>query len=192
MRALFLVGRQVYLRGLEQADLGAMVEWINDDEVTRLLYRGDRPAQLDLLVEEWERERRDPACTAFAVCDKQDDRFLGTTGLYGIHPIMRYAEFRVFIGDKAWWNRGIGTECARLMVVYGLEKLNLNKIWLGVNADNVGGVRAYEKAGFVHEGVLRQEQYRNLRYYDVVRMSILRSEYAARRDGYLERDREVE
>lgn len=192
MRSPFVVGRHVYLRGLEKADLGAMVEWINDDEVTRLLYRGDRPAHLDLLVEEWERERRDPVCAVFAVCDKQDDRFIGTTGLYGIQWIMRYAEFRVFLGDKACWNRGLGTECAKLMVAYGLEKLNLNKIWLGVNADNVGGVRAYEKAGFVREGVLRQEQYRDFRYYDVVRMSILRSEYAARRDGYLGRDREAE
>jgi RimJ/RimL family protein N-acetyltransferase len=90
---------------------------------------------------------------------------------------MRNASFRVFIGDKLSWDRGIGTDCARLMLRYGFEKLNLNRIWLGVNAANERAVRAYEKAGFVREGLLRQEQFRNARYYDVVRMAVLREEY---------------
>jgi ribosomal-protein-alanine N-acetyltransferase len=191
MKAPFMMGQQVYLRGLERSDLAAMVDWINDNEVTRLLFMGDRPANLELLEEQWEQEQRSQNEVVFAVCGKEDDTFIGTTGLYSINWIMRTAEFRIFLGNKAYWNRGIGTECTKLMVVYGFEKLNLNRIWLGVNADNIGGVRAYEKAGFVREGILRQEQYRNFRYYDVVRMSMLRSEYEKLREGYLERERKV-
>lgn len=191
MKAPFMVGRQVYLRGLERADLAAMVEWINDHDVTRLLFMGERPANIELLEEQWERDQRSQNEVVFAVCDKEDNTSIGTTGLYSINWIMRTAEFRIFLGNKAYWNRGIGTECTKLMVVYGFEKLNLNRIWMGVNTDNIGGVRAYEKAGFVREGVLRQEQYRNLRYYDVIRMSMLRGEYEELREGYLEREREV-
>jgi RimJ/RimL family protein N-acetyltransferase len=191
MKAPFMMGQQVYLRGLERSDLAAMVDWINDNEVTRLLFMGDRPANLELLEEQWEQEQRSQNEVVFAVCGKEDDTFIGTTGLYSINWIMRTAEFRIFLGNKAYWNRGIGTECTKLMVVYGFEKLNLNRIWLGVNADNIGGVRAYEKAGFVHEGVLRQVQYRNFRYYDGISMSMLRSEYEQLRGGYLEREREV-
>ncbi len=77
------------------------------------------------------------------------------------------------------------------MVVHGFEKLNLNRIYLGVNAENKSGVRAYEKSGFTREGVLRQEQYRNFRYYDVIRMGILRSDYEKLREGYLERESEI-
>ena len=55
--------------------------------------------------------------------------------------------------------------------------LSNNRIWLGVNAANERAVRAYEKAGFVKEGLLRQEQFRNGRYDDVVRMAVLRDEY---------------
>lgn len=190
MTTPFLSGRRVVLRGIVKSDLTLMAPWLDDEEVTRLLFRGLRPAHEATLEEEWERESRDPAIVNFAVCDRADGTFIGTTGLFGVNWVMRFGEFRVFIGDKKYWNRGIGTECAKLMVVYGMEKLNLNKVWLGVNAANAGGARAYEKAGFVREGVLRQEQYRNFEYYDVIRMSILRSEYAARREGYLERDRE--
>lgn len=191
MKEPFMVGRQVYVRGLERADLPTMVRWINDAEVTRLLFMGDRPATIERLTEQWEQESRSSRDIVFAICTREDDTFIGTTGLYTVNWIMRTAEFRIFLGEKSFWNRGIGTEVTKLMVVYGFEKLNLNRIWLGVNAENKGGVRAYEKAGFVHEGILRQEQYRNFQYYDVVRMGLLRSEYEKMREGYLERDREV-
>jgi len=191
MKTPFAVGKRIYLRGLERTDLEAMVAWINDHEVTRLMFTGDRPACLELLEEQWEQAQGNPKEIAFAVCDNEGDTFIGTTGLYSINWIMRNAEFRVFLGNKAYWNQGIGTECTKLMVVYGFEKLDLNRIWLGVNSENIGAVRAYEKAGFVREGVLRQEQYRNFRYYDVTRMSMLRSEYEKLREGYLERGREV-
>jgi RimJ/RimL family protein N-acetyltransferase len=42
---------------------------------------------------------------------------------------------------------------------------------------NLGGIRAYEKAGFVHEGRMRQAEYRAGRYLDVLLMSVLRSDY---------------
>jgi RimJ/RimL family protein N-acetyltransferase len=38
-------------------------------------------------------------------------------------------------------------------------------------------VKSYEKSGFKREGVLRQEIYRNGKYYDAIRMSVLRQEY---------------
>ncbi|MGD0697459.1 MAG: GNAT family protein [Terriglobia bacterium] len=185
MKAPFMVGNQVYLRSYERADLTLMADFLHDDDVTRLLFMGLLPSNIELLNEQWEQDQRNPNQVAFAVCDKQSDEFIGTTGLYGVHWVMRTAEFRVFLGNKKFWNLGIGTDCTKMMVVYGFDKLNLNKVWLGVNAENKGGVRAYEKAGMVREGVLRQEQYRNFRYYDAIRMSMLRSEYEKVRDGYL-------
>jgi len=185
MNSPFIFGTLACLRGYERADLPFMAEWLNDSEVTELLFQGLRPSNLETMTEQWEQLQRSENDVVFAVCDRESAAFLGTTGLYGINWVMRTAEFRVFIGNKEFWNRGIGTECTKLMVVYGFEKLNLNKVWLGVNAENKAGVRAYEKAGMVREGILRQEQYRNFRYYDAIRMSLLRSEYEKLRDGYL-------
>jgi RimJ/RimL family protein N-acetyltransferase len=173
----FIEGNVIYCRGLRQEDSVAMSNWLNDDDVTRLLYQGLRPMSAAAVWDIWSREQADNNTFPLAVCRKQDGAFVGTTGLYDLQWVMRSASFRVFIGDKGSWDRGIGTECARLMVRYGFEKLNLNRVWLGVNAANERAVRAYEKAGFVREGVLRQEQFRNGRYYDVVRMGVLRDEY---------------
>ena len=186
MRQPFLIGKQVYVRGVECADLPAMIEWVNDHDATKYMFTGDRPALLERLQERWEAERESHNTIPFAVCTKNDDTFVGTTGLYEIQWIMRTAEFRIFLGAKNHWNRGIGTECARLMLVYAFDKLNLNRVQLGVNAANEGAVRSYEKSGFLREGVLREEQYRNFRYYDVIRMAMLRREYETLRDQILE------
>lgn len=191
MKAPFMIGRHIYVRGLERSDLPHLIPWINDSDVTSLLFTGDRPATIERVTEQWESDLRQGSIPFAVYASGDGEAFLGTAGLYSINWIARSAEFRVFIGDKTVWNRGVGTEATRLMVVYAFEKLNLNRVWLGVNTENLGAVKAYEKAGFVHEGVLRQEQYRNFRYYDVRRMSILRTEYDDRRTGYLEHGREL-
>jgi RimJ/RimL family protein N-acetyltransferase len=171
----FLAGEVVECRRLADEHAPAFSEWLNDDAVTRLLFQGWRPLAPPAVAEMWQREAQDQNTISLAVY--RGGRFIGTTGLYQIQWVMRSAEFRVFIGDKVSWDKGVGTDCARLMCRYGFDKLNMNRVWLGVNAANERAVRAYEKAGFAREGVLRQEQYRNGRYYDVIRMGMLRSEY---------------
>jgi RimJ/RimL family protein N-acetyltransferase len=55
--------------------------------------------------------------------------------------------------------------------------MNLNRIWLRVLGTNLRAVRCYEKTGFIHEGAMREAEFRENRYIDVVIMSILRSEW---------------
>ena len=67
------------------------------------------------------------------------------------------------------------------MVEYAFGTLNLNRIWLSCFADNARAIRAYEKVGFRREGVLRQEMYREGRYWDSLLMAILREDWDALR-----------
>ena len=174
----FAVGEKIYLRGLEKNDLtGNMFQWANDSEVTSYMFMGVIPNSMELLEEEYEQLIKSKNDVVFAVVDKGTDIHIGNVGLYGINWISRTAEFRIIIGEKKYWNKDYGTEATKLTVEYGFEKLNLNKVWLGVNAEHTSAIKAYENAGFVREGILRQEIYRNGKYYDAVRMSILREEY---------------
>ncbi len=56
---------------------------------------------------------------------------------------------------------------------------HLNRVQLQVYAYNRRGIRAYEKAGFRREGVLRQEHMHDGRFWDTVVMAILREEWEA-------------
>ncbi len=174
----FSSGDKLYLRGLVHADLGGnMARWADDAAVTEFMFMGAMPNTPEALVREYDRVASSPNDVAFAVVDRASDSHIGNVGLYAINWVSRLAEFRIAIGEKNYWGRGYGTEATRLTLAYGFRHLNLNCIFLGVNAEHTAAIRSYQKAGFVHEGGMRQIIYRNGRYYDGVRMSVLRDEY---------------
>ncbi|WP_193367113.1 GNAT family N-acetyltransferase [Pelagibius marinus] len=55
-----------------------------------------------------------------------------------------------------YWGRGLGTEAARALVVFGFEKLEAEALQSGHFADNPASGRVLEKAGFAANGIARQ------------------------------------
>ncbi|HWI52752.1 MAG TPA: GNAT family protein [Symbiobacteriaceae bacterium] len=155
--------------------------WLNDPATTR--YLGMRPA---LISREEVRQYLEASAASskefaeFAV-ETLDGRHIGGTCLRGFNHTARSAEFGICIGEAEFRGCGYGTEVTRLMVQIGFEQFNLNRIWLTVNAQNPAGVRAYEKAGFVLEGTLREYGFGHGGYYDAHLMAVLRKEYEVRK-----------
>jgi diamine N-acetyltransferase len=108
---------------------------------------------------------------------RRGDLHIGTTGLHAIDWRRRMACFGIEIGRKEEWGKGHGTEATELMVRYAFHTLNLNRVWLHVYEFNERGIRAYERVGFKHEATLRQDCYRDGRFWDVHHMGILRAEW---------------
>jgi RimJ/RimL family protein N-acetyltransferase len=178
MNIRFYEGERIYFRPIEFEDEALLRAWINDPRNWATLCRCT-PVNAARERDWIDKLYRDTHDVVFGVCIKENDRLIGTTGLHRADPIRRCAEFGIALGDVASQNRGFGTEATALTVRYGFEVLNLNRIALGVLADNARARRAYEKAGFVQEGVLRQAFYRHGRWIDEVRYAILRDEWEA-------------
>lgn len=154
-----------------------MVRWVNDREVTRYLYRGTFPGNEKAFQEEFANLKNSTTEIQLAICLKESGEYIGATGLHAINWVARNAEFRILIGEKSAWGKGAGSEALQLMTSYGIEILNFNKVWLGVNESNQKAYKSYLKSGYVEEGRLRQEIFRNGQYFDAIRMSLLKSEY---------------
>jgi RimJ/RimL family protein N-acetyltransferase len=107
---------------------------------------------------------------------------IGNTGLHDVDAVNRTAEFGIVIGEKDYWNRGYGTKATKLTLRHGFENLNLNRIYLEVFETNPRAMKAYESAGFMREGILRQAIFKNSRYIDVILMSILQSEWMKQKE----------
>lgn len=164
-------------------DLDDRYRWMNDPAVVKHL--GVRPARLsrDEVKRFLETVASSAADMAEFAIETLDGRHIGGTQLRRFDHVSRSAEFAIVIGETEYRGKGYGTEATRLMARIGFEEYNLNRIWLTVWADNAGAVRAYEKAGFTREGVLRDYAFANGRYYDGVMMSILRREYESGKGG---------
>lgn len=180
MSIQFLTGQDTILRPLERGEYcAAMLEWVNDNLATQFMATGTLPATREEIEKSYDAILAAQGEIVLAVIAKKEGQYIGNVGLYQINWLTRSAEYRIFLGHNSFRGKGIGTEAARLVTTYAFERLNLNKVWLGVNEDNTGAIKSYEKAGFVREGILRQEIYRNGRYYNAIRMSILREEHNA-------------
>ncbi len=172
MKKAFLEGKKVYLRGLEEKDLDALHEWLHDSEVTKLLFQGDRPPSMQFLKNSFEDDRK-KGNVVFAILDKETDSMIGWAGLYDFDWISRKAEIRFFLGEKKMWNRGYTTETVSLIIDYGFDKLNLHRIYGGTNEENVGSSSIFGKLGFMDEGKLVDDHFRNGRYYNSLRFGLL-------------------
>ncbi len=174
-----LYGKRIRLRGNERSDLPKFVEWLNDPDVRRYLSKSMPISQA--VEEHWfETMLKRPAeehSLGIEIKDKVGWKLIGNCGFFDLNWRTRSAEVGLFIGEKSCWNKGYGTEVMRLLLQQGFGTLNLNRIYLRVDTENLGGVRAYEKAGFIQEACLRQADYREGRYCDDLIMSVLRSDW---------------
>ncbi|MDB5079378.1 MAG: acetyltransferase, family [Chloroflexi bacterium] len=72
--------------------------------------------------------------------------------------------------------KGYGVEAQALLAAYLFANYNIVRVQASTDIENLPEQRALEKAGFTREGVIRQAQWRNGAYHDLVLYSKLRGE----------------
>ncbi len=162
------------LRPFEREDAECYRTWVNDEEIAGLVDRVRPVTRLE--HEAWYEAlvRSDRTC-AFAVDRRDNERFIGLAWLHGVEWRHRRAEVRIVLGDRESWGKGYGTDALRVLVSIAFGPMGLEKLWAEALATNGRAVAAFERAGFVREGVLRQDRIHTGGRVDVVRLGILRS-----------------
>ncbi len=113
-----------------------------------------------------------------------DGRFIGHLRLHRINWQDRNAALAIGIFDRRFWSHGYGSEAIRLLLGYAFDTLSLHRVGLRVLEYNARAIRAYEKCGFVREGIERESKQVDGRWYSDVMMSILASELKALSTGW--------
>jgi diamine N-acetyltransferase len=172
-------GKRVRLCAIERTDLPRFVTWLNDPEVIRgmLMVSPMSMAQEEGWFERLKNRPVEEHPLLIQIYTDEGWLPIGNIGLHNLNWISREAEVGIVIGEKQFWSQGYGADAMRLMLRHAFNHLNLNRVFLHVYSNNPRAVRSYEKAGFVHEGRLRQAQYREGQYVDILVMSVLRSEW---------------
>lgn len=122
-----------------------------------------------------------PNSYLFRLRTLDEDRMIGIGALGDVQWVHRTAMLGIAIGDPAYWSRGYGSDAIFLLLRYGFEELNLHRVSLTTISFNVRAQRAFEKAGFVREGVQRDTIERAGQRYDLLHYGMLRREWFSRR-----------
>jgi RimJ/RimL family protein N-acetyltransferase len=172
----------VRLRPVQAGDAEGRQRWLNDREVTLYYSRGYPVSRIEQEV--WLDQASKQTSPPFVVLaiETLDGRHIGIINLDGIHLEDRSAELGIMIGEKDSWNRGYGTDAIVTLLRFAFDEINLNRIWLDVNAENGRAIACYLKCGFVEEARLRQHRYKEGRYSDTLIMAVLAEEYRGRHD----------
>ena len=170
-------GERVFLRPFEKTDAAVYHRWRVDADVAEL---AGLPLPLSLGEVEHRIAEKDAEGThAFLICLLADERPIGEGLLFDVDRRNGSAQLGIFIGEKDEWGRGYGTDAVNALVDFGFASLRLERVWLEVWTENARALRAYQKAGFVHEGTLRHDRYEGGRFTDGHVMSIVRDEWLA-------------
>lgn len=178
MRRPFLIGERLYLRLLEESDVGEeYLGWLNDYEVTRYLEAGKFPSTPEDVRKYVEHYRNSKTDLIFAILDRETNQHIGNVSLNRINFIHRTADTGLLIGQKDFWGKGYAFEAWSLLIEYAFQRLGLRKIVAGAVADNIASIVTLEKLGFKVEGTLRREFFVDGEYYDSVRLGLFRDEF---------------
>jgi RimJ/RimL family protein N-acetyltransferase len=175
-RRFMIAGEHVILRAFERDDAERCYRWMNDPSIVRTL-KSRYPIAFQNELEWLERAMHPPASERHFAIERKDDRnHIGNASLQEIEWVSRTASFGLFIGEPSAWNRGFGTDAIRTLVRFAFEEMNLRKLRIPVFEYNDRARHVLEAQGFVEEGRLRREFYREGTYHDILILSVFREE----------------
>jgi RimJ/RimL family protein N-acetyltransferase len=140
----------------------------------------DSSAKIEGCIEN-RRNRQNEASRIIA--DAQAEIHLWQVELCQVDLRVRCAEFAIMIGDRERCGNWVGKLASCAVVQCGFRKLNVTRISLTVLVHNLREICLDESLEFVCEGVLRQAQYDNDRYPDLVCYSILCDKFEEKVDA---------
>lgn len=159
------------VRELEPSDKKLLVSWLNDPLVLTYYAGRDSPHNMDRVEEDFYQE--DPAVRCIIEFHHQPIGYIQFYELgeeerfeYGYSdPNEKIYGTDQFIGDTAYWDKGIGKQLVKSMLDYLLDVRKADRVVMDPQQWNVRAISCYERCGFtkvkeliaheMHEGQLR-------------------------------------
>lgn len=167
------------MRPIKMDDAPRFVKWFNDKSVNKFLL-------IRHLALPWERKyikrrlKNPPKGNLHFCIDTKAGEHIGACSLDDIQKNNRRAEIGIVIGDKRYWNQGLGTDALTILISYAFNKLKLHRLSLDVYDYNQRALRLYKKLGFKKEGVAREGNFWNGKFWNYYRMGLLDREWKRR------------
>lgn len=173
-----LLTERLLLRSLTLDDASTIEALAGDYEVAKSTLNIPHPypeGSAKVFIESILDAEKDDRIAAFGILHKKSNLLIGIINLNLSEPFNR-GELAYWIG-KDFWGRGYGTEATKVLLDYGFDHLQLNRIFAASFTSNPGSWRIMEKAVLKYEGTLKQHVARFGQYHDLDYYGILREEF---------------
>lgn len=144
----------ISIRKFEFNDIELKIKWINDPQNNRYLHY-DLPLEYEKTVA-WYEKNKDRTDRYDAVI-QVDGVAVGLIGLLFIDNKNKKAEYYISMGEQRFKGKGVAKQASKLLIDYAFNTLNLYKLYLYTETENVPAQKLFEALGFQREGVLKND-----------------------------------
>ena len=172
-------GNIIGLRAVEKEDLVLLKNWRNIPEF-RKCFREVRELNMNNQELWFEKScNNNPNNFMFIIQDINKKEPIGACGLLYVNWIIRSADFSFYIGKDNLYidDKGFAKEAAQLLIEYGFNSLNLNKLWMELYEFDVKKIKFFtEYFNFSKDGFLRDNCFEDGKYWNSFIISLLRKD----------------
>ena len=171
----------VSLIKLSDEHLEKIMKWRMLPEVTKYMYT-DPNITIKQQKSWFEQISNDASVIYWVIC--VDANPVGLLNLYDIDLANSRCAWAYYIGQPETRGKGIGTILECNIYDYVFIKLGLNKLWCEVLSTNTKVINIHKKFGSKVEGILKDHIIKNEEKLEIVRMAILKNEWAEIRSSF--------
>ncbi|WP_430882860.1 GNAT family N-acetyltransferase [Fusibacter sp. JL216-2] len=169
MHSYLMIGEKIKVRKTENGDLNYIMQTEQDAMHTKFIGQNSPEEHLAMM--------KHPDIIHLIIEENASKSPVGYMILAGLKNIDHAVEIRrIAVSVK---EQGYGSEALNLAIKMAFEEMNAHRVWLDVRVHNKIAQKAYESAGFVYEGILRDAARLGDKYESVKIYSMLRPEYEA-------------
>ena len=150
---------RILIREMEPADANDIFEYAKDSD--SFVFTDGFPSELDevkFMINIWKTEAYESKqFIRWSIVLKADNKVIG--GIYLFEPVGNdESGYRMDIGfeiSSKYWNKGYASEAIEAVSRYAIQNMGVIRVQAQIVPENIGSIKACEKAGFINEGTLR-------------------------------------
>lgn len=166
--------KEISIRKFKEEDIENKIRWINDKRNNEFLHY-DLPLEYEKTLNWF--KNNEYKTNRFDAIIEYNGVSVGLIGLLNIDEKNRKAEYYVTLGECEYKGKGIAYSASIEILKYAFEKLNLNKVYLYTEVENIVAQRLFTKLGFHKEGTIKEDLIINNKKKDRYLYAIFRSEW---------------
>lgn len=165
--------KRLHLRTIKAADRDLVHQGLSDPEMYRYYgFRITEPRHLQQQMDWYAYLQQERKGQHWVISRRGEQDGLGVIGLYDYTPAHQRAELGYWLLPAAQ-GQGYMTEAINSVLEVAFDEARLHKVVAYVEGENQASARLLPQQGFVHEGTLREEEFKDGRWVDILAFGCL-------------------
>ncbi|MED4156699.1 GNAT family protein [Priestia aryabhattai] len=177
-----VTGKKVELREINQEDIDELYYWkFEDDKQEAKKWNGPYIPEVKKTKEEYREIWKSPIEIMSGLPNtlviSVKGKLIGTVGCYWVDKNTKWLETGIVIYDTEYWNGGYGSEAYRLWIDFLFNVTDLHRLGMSTWSGNTRMIKVASKIGMKEEARIRDARIVNGKYFDAIKMGMLRKEW---------------